>query len=136
MLKIAVVTEEKQVLSNHFGRAPFYQVFSVDDGTVVAVEERAKPHHGEGQHEQGHDHDQHTSHHPHNHADMFAPIGDCQVLLCGGMGSPAFQRAQEAGLEVILTGGEIRTAVEAYLKGEVRSDPRRIHMHHYNQDGS
>ena len=130
MLKIAAVTEDNQVLSSHFGRAPFYRVFSVENGTVVAEEERAKPHHGEHQHEHSHALDHHSEHHHHDHADMFAPVGDCQVLLCGGMGAPAFQKAQAVGLDVILTGGEIKAAVEAYLKGEVESDLRRIHMHH------
>ncbi len=123
MQKIAVVTENGRQISSHFGMAPAYRVYSIEDGKVVAEEERAKPHH---------------THHPdHNsgqaqhglHEDMFAPIGDCQVLICGGMGTPAYQKALAAGLEVVLTGGEMRTAVDAYLLGQVNSDPRRVHQH-------
>ncbi len=119
--KIAAVTQDGLYLSSHFGMAPLYRVFTIEDGRIVAEEQRPKPHHG--QHPQHH----HGSEQP--HADMFAPIRDCRVLLCGGMGSPAYQKALEAGLEVVLTGGEIASAVQAYLQGRIDHDPRRIHHH-------
>jgi len=124
--KIAAATEDGQKLSSHFGRAPFYQVFTIDEGEVVAQEQLAKPFHGEhGGHEHFHD----RAHHEHGHEDMFAPLKDCKVLLCGGMGGPAYQKALSAGLEVILMGGEIDAALRAYLIGEASSDLRRIHIH-------
>lgn len=122
MLRIAAVTEDGQKLSSHFGRAPIYRVFTIERGELTGEEERSKPHHGEhGEHE----HRQHD--HPHGHGDMFAPIHDCQVLLCGGMGEPAYHKALAAGLEVLLTGGEIEPALRAYLNGELKSDMRRVH---------
>jgi predicted Fe-Mo cluster-binding NifX family protein len=123
MQKIAVVTENGRQISSHFGMAPVYRVYSVEDGKVVAEEERAKPHHI---HHPDHD----SGHEGHGlHADMFAPILDCQVLICGGMGTPAYQKALAAGLEVVLSGGEMRAAVDAFLLGRLDSDPRRIHQH-------
>lgn len=126
--KIAAVTQDGQKISSHFGMAPSYRVFTIDGGQILTEEERAKPHHehhpGEGHH--------HPSHHETGrdlHGDMFAPITDCTVLLCGGMGQPAYQKAQAAGLEVVLTGGNLREAVQAYLEGDIRSDSRRIHIH-------
>lgn len=120
--KIAAVTEDGHTLSSHFGMAPAYRVFTIANAQILAEEERLKPHHGQHPHE--HDHASN-----HGHDDMFAPVADCRVLLCGGMGQPAFQKAQQAGLEVILTGGEIHAAVQAYLAGKAQSDPRRIHRH-------
>jgi len=58
---------------------------------------------------------------------MYAPISDCQVLLCGGMGTPAHENAEAAGLKVIMTSGKISDAVQSYLAGSLTSDPRRIH---------
>jgi predicted Fe-Mo cluster-binding NifX family protein len=122
MQKIAVVSDNGRKISSHFGMAPAYRVYTIDTGRVIAEEDRAKPH---------------LTHHPdHNgrheghglHEDMFAPIGDCQVLICGGMGTPAYQKAQAAGLEVMLAGGEMRSAVDAYLLGQLSSDLRRIHQ--------
>jgi predicted Fe-Mo cluster-binding NifX family protein len=118
-IRIAAVTEDGERLSAHFGMAPLYCVFTIEDNTIVAEETRSKPSHTH------HAHD-HTSPH-HDHADMFAPIRDCQVLLAGGMGEPAYQKALAAGLQVILTGGTIQNALQAWLKGELQTDLRRIH---------
>jgi predicted Fe-Mo cluster-binding NifX family protein len=123
MQKIAVVTENGQQISSHFGMAPAYQVFSVEDGKVVAEEQRLKPYHA-------HHPDHNGAHAGHGlHEDMFAPIHDCQVVICGGMGTPAYQKALAAGLDVVLTGGDMRTAVDTFLLGQLTSDPRRIHQH-------
>lgn len=122
MMKIAAATEDRRTLSSHFGRAPFYLVFSLEDGQVVAVTERSKPFHG-----QHHNHS--NADHNRLHEDMFAPLADCQVLMVGGMGDPAYQKALSNSLEVILIGGEITQAVQAYLRGEAVSDPSRVHHH-------
>ena len=123
MQKIAVVTENGRQVSSHFGMAPAYQVYSVEDGRVVAEEQRLKPYHAH--------HPDHTrAHAGHDlHEDMFAPIHDCQVLICGGMGTPAYQKALAAGLDVVLAGGDMRAAVDDFLLGQLTSDPRRIHQH-------
>ncbi len=118
-IRIAAVTEDGERLSAHFGMAPLYRVFTIQDNTIVAEETRSKPSHTH------HAHD-HTSP-QHKHADMLAPIRDCQVLLAGGMGEPAYQKALAAGLQVILTGGTIQKALQAWLKGELQTDLRRIH---------
>jgi len=124
--KIAVVTQDQQNISAHFGMAPFYQVFSVENGEITDEETRQKPHH-ERHPEHGSDH--HHEHGPGHHQNMFAPVTDCQVLICGGMGSPAYAKAQAAGLDIVLTGGEIRATVQAYLDGKISSDERRVHKH-------
>lgn len=121
--KIAAVTEDGSNLSSHFGMAPEYLVFSVEETRLLSQERRPKPHH------QRHPDHQAGGHDAHGHADIFAPIADCQVLLCGGMGTPAYQKAIQAGLEVVLAGGEIRLALQAYLEGRLSSDLRRVHQH-------
>ena len=127
MQKIAVVTQDEQKVSAHFGMAPFYRVFSVDAGSITAAETREKPHHEHHPDHHNHDHEHHQGRD--HHDDMFAPIADCQVLICGGMGSPAHAKAQAAGLEIVLAGGLIESVVQAYLNGEISSDPNRVHLH-------
>ncbi|MFO3796842.1 MAG: NifB/NifX family molybdenum-iron cluster-binding protein [Anaerolineales bacterium] len=124
ILRIAAVTEDGERLSAHFGMAPLYRVFTIENGQIVSEETRPKPHHA--QHPREHDPHEHGRH---NHADLFAPIRDCQVLLAGGMGEPAYQKARAAGLDVILSGGKIAEAIDAYLKGALESDLRRLHRH-------
>lgn len=122
--KIAAVTEDGQRISSHFGMASAYRVYTVVDGQILEEVDLAKPHHTRHPQHEGH-HEGHSG----SHDDMFAPVSDCRVLLCGGMGEPAYQRAQAAGLEVVLTGGDIRSAVDAYLNGQLVSDSRRVHRH-------
>ncbi len=125
--KIVAVTEDGEKLSSHFGMAQLYKVFTVEDGQVTGAVLLDKPHH------QVHpDHSQHSHHDGHGHdlhEDMFAPIRDCQVLLVGGMGQGAFNRAQAARLEVVFVGGTIDQAVQDYLSGKLVSNARRLHIH-------
>jgi predicted Fe-Mo cluster-binding NifX family protein len=120
-MRIAVVTDDGKTISNHFGMAPYYHVFTIEDHKVATYEVRSKAHHGQGE--------GHMQHHNHNHEDMFTPIADCQILICGGMGEPAYQKAISSGLEVILTGNEISKALAAYLSNTLVSDSGRIHRH-------
>ncbi|MEW5828915.1 MAG: NifB/NifX family molybdenum-iron cluster-binding protein [Chloroflexota bacterium] len=127
ILKIAAVTEDGEKLSSHFGMAQLYKIFSVEDGQVAGAVVLDKPHHKVHP-----DHSQHGHHDGHGHdlhEDMFAPIRDCQVLLVGGMGQGAFNRAQSAGLEIVFVGGSIDQAVQDYLSGKLVSDARRLHIH-------
>jgi predicted Fe-Mo cluster-binding NifX family protein len=122
--KIAAVTDDGQILSNHFGMSAQYLVIEVEDGLILKQETREKPHHGVHP-----DHSQPHTDHAQLHADMFAPIHDCQVLLVGGMGGGAYHRALDLRLEVVLTGGPIVTAVQAYLSGQLTSNALRLHQH-------
>jgi len=115
--KIAFATEDGNTISAHFGKAPYYKVVYVDGGQVVSEKVRAKAHHDNG-HGPGH-----------SHADMFASIADCQVLVVGGMGTPAHQAALAHGLQVIATGQrDIAAALEAYLNGTLQENPLLIHV--------
>ncbi len=124
MQKIAFPTEDGATISAHFGRAPYFIVATIDDSTEAKFEQRSKAYHDNGEHEQ-HDH------HNHNHGGMFAPIADCQVLIAGGMGQPAYDSAVAAGLTVILTGEKsIAAALAAYRANLLISDVRRVHAAH------
>ena len=114
-MKIAFATEDGKTISAHFGRAPYYAVVQVSEGKVLAQEARAKTHHDNG-------------HHGHSHADMFASIADCQVLVVGGMGMPAHEAALAHGLKVIPANPrDISTVIQAYLDGTLQENPRLIH---------
>ena len=123
MKKIAFPTEDGESISAHLGRAPFFVVASFEDSGPARFEKREKPHHGDSE-----EHGQH-SHGGHGLGPtMFVPIADCQILIAGGMGEPALERARAQSLEVILPGEKnIKAALEAYRRGTLVSDPRRIH---------
>ncbi|HEB65914.1 MAG TPA: dinitrogenase iron-molybdenum cofactor biosynthesis protein [Chloroflexi bacterium] len=119
-VKIAFATEDGERLTNHFGHAPYYQVFTIENGRVTAVEQRLKGHHSDDEEEHGHHSDS-------DHAAMFASIQDCQTLVAGSMGRNAYRIAQSTGLDVVLTAGNIQSALQAYLDGTLKHNPRRVH---------
>jgi len=41
-MKIAVATEDEKTISQHFGRAPFYVIVTVEDGKIVSHDTRDK----------------------------------------------------------------------------------------------
>jgi predicted Fe-Mo cluster-binding NifX family protein len=126
MKKVAFPTEDGETISRHLGRAPYFVVASLDESGQVVFEKREKPHHSSAEHDEQHD----PSGHGIGHQAMFAPIADCQVLISGGMGEPAYQNALALGLEVILPAElSIQKALKAYQDGRLESDPRRIHRH-------
>ncbi len=123
--KVAIPTDDGKTISQHFGQAAYFQVLTLENGQVTNSEQREKAHH---EHGSQHEHDHQNGTHPGQA--MFEGILDCQVLIAGGMGQPAYQRAQNQGMQVFLTGEKsISNAVTAYQAGELNSDQRSIHMH-------
>jgi predicted Fe-Mo cluster-binding NifX family protein len=123
MEKIAFPTEDGKTISQHFGRAPFFVIATLDERGGPTFEQRNKAFHGEQ-----HGHELHET--PHGHSPMFSPISDCQVLIAGGMGQPAYQHALDAGLKVMMTDEKsIAAALDAYRAGQLVTDERRIHQH-------
>lgn len=138
-MRIAVVTDDQTTISRHFGRAQYYLVFTVQDGQIVAQEVRPKLGHEQFRHEEHHDHDE--AHHEHRgqghgygrhsqdkHRCMMENLGDCQVLLCGGMGMGAYESLQRIGITPVLTDErDISAAVRAYLDGTLEDRQERLH---------
>lgn len=132
-MKIAVVTEDGITISQHFGRAPYYLVLTIENGQIVSREMREKVGHS---HSLNHPHQHENPHGSHGcgpesqsrHALMASAISDCQILLAGGMGSGAYHSLKEAGIEVIITDIEgIEEAVTAYLEGKIVNHTDWLH---------
>jgi len=130
-MKIAAVTEDGVTISQHFGRAPYYVVLTVEDGQVVGREQREKMAHGRGA--DGHVHVEGQAHgfdsaSQDTHGRMAAPIADCQVLLARGMGMGAYQSLVRAGIEPVITDlPTIDEAAAAYLAGTLTNHIERLH---------
>jgi predicted Fe-Mo cluster-binding NifX family protein len=131
-MKIAAISEDGTTLSQHFGRAPYYVVLSVEGGKVVGRETRPKAGHhafagaerplGPGE-RHGYD-----SHSQAKHASMAQSIADCQVLLVGGMGWGAYESLKSRNIEPIVTDVEsIEEAVKLHLEGKLPNLMERLH---------
>ena len=134
-MKIAVVTDDMMTISQHFGRAPFYMVFTVEEGQIVNQEIRKKAGHGTGEtHDCHEDQSCHDEKHGMDaasqakHAGMVANITDCQALIAGGMGYGAFESLQNAGIEPFITDVEgIEEAVYLYAENKLVNLMEKLH---------
>ncbi len=134
-MKIAVVTENGVTISQHFGRAPYYAVFTVQDGKIVSQEKRNKArHHGAGGQDCHEDQSCHDGKHGMDaasqakHSGMTANILDSQVLIAGGMGYGAYESLESSGIEPIITDVEnIDEAVKLYLEGKLVNLMEKLH---------
>lgn len=122
-MKIAAVSEDLSTVAQHFGRAPYYVVVTVEDGVVVGRETRAKASHRDFA--GGADPGPGTKHQA-----MSQVIADCAALLAGGMGSGAFAALRAAGIEPVLTDEiDIDAAAVGYARGDLPSLGDRVHEH-------
>lgn len=132
-MKIAVITDDGTTISQHFGRAPYYLVATVENGQIVKRELRDKlghthfmnQPHPEEQPGQPHGMDA-TSHD--KHLQMSEAIADCEALLCRGMGMGAYQSMQARGIRPVVTDIVIiDEAVMAYVQGNIVDQVERLH---------
>ncbi len=124
MPKIAVATEDGTHVSGHFGRAPFFEVLTIENGKIVTRERRSKAFH-----QGGHGHNHHESSGPDMHAGgMVGVVKDCSAIIAGGMGKPAFAAVQAAGLKPILTDErDVERAALGYAAGTLRNAEELLH---------
>jgi predicted Fe-Mo cluster-binding NifX family protein len=132
MMKIAVITDDGKTISQHFGRAPYYLVFTIEEGKVIGKEMRNKMGHNQfsaiGAEE--HHHEQHglddSSHD--KHTQMAGSIADCQALICGGMGMGAYESMRRLNIQPIVTNLlDIEVAVQEYNAGKLVDHTEKLH---------
>jgi len=132
-MKIAVITDDGTTISQHFGRAPYYLVLSIQDGAVTKRELRNKLGHnqfGSQPHPLETDASEHgmdpVSHD--KHASMAETIADCEALLCGGMGMGAYDSMLRLNIRPVVTDlHSIDEAVQAYIDGKLVDHTERLH---------
>ena len=131
-VSIAAVTDDGITISQHFGRAAYYEVLFVENGKVVKREHREKLGHNnfaqeEHHHQQGEQHglDQHSHS---KHISMAEAIKDCQILLARGMGNGAYQSMLQLNIKPVVT--DIRyidEAVESVINGTITDHIEKLH---------
>lgn len=134
-MKIAVITEDSQTISQHFGRAPYYLVFTIEDGTIVTKELRDKVGHRQFAH-RDHEHESEDdprghgfgAHSDAKHARMIDAIQDCDVIIVRGMGRGAYLAMEQANIRPFVTDlASAEEAVKAYLGGTLTDYTDRLH---------
>lgn len=132
-MKIAAITDDGKTISQHFGRAQYYQVVTVENGEIINRELRNKlghahfinQPHAEDQPDQAHGMDT-TAHN--KHLQMAEAIADCEALVCGGMGRGAYESMKIRGIRPLVTDIKaIDEAVLAYMNGTIVDQIDKLH---------
>lgn len=131
--KVAAITDDGKTISQHFGRAPYYMVVTIEAGEIVGHELREKLGHA---HFAGETHEAEEPGKPHGmgpaahdrHTRMAQAILDCEALLCRGMGMGAYQSMQQHNIKPVVTEiEEIDKAVIAYVEGHIVDHVDKLH---------
>jgi predicted Fe-Mo cluster-binding NifX family protein len=132
MTKIAVISDDGKTVSQHFGRARYYVVLTVEKGQVKNRESRDKLGHMDfgGHHEGGHEQHHGTGKEAdHKHGMMIGSVTDCEVLVAGGMGAGAYEAIRSHGIKPIVTDfRSIDDVVKAFVDGKLVDHAERLHM--------
>ena len=132
-MKIAAITDDGKTISQHFGRAPYYLVMTVEQGQIVQREMRDKLGHA---HFANDPHEEDQPGQPHGfgpaaqnrHTQMADAIADCQALLCGGMGRGAYESMRARGITPVVTDiASIDEAARAFIEGRLTDQTERLH---------
>lgn len=132
-MKIALITDDGQTISQHFGRAPYYLVVTIEDGQVQQCEMREKLGHTHFVNEEQaeHKHDERHGFDPasqNRHNRMAQAISDCEAIICGGMGAGAYEGMRQLNIKPVVTDlRQIDDALQAYLAGNLQDRTDLLH---------
>jgi predicted Fe-Mo cluster-binding NifX family protein len=131
-MKIAAITDDGKTISQHFGRAPYYLVVTLENGEIVNRELRNKLGHArfaDQPHSReipGQPHGMDAASH-NKHVQMAEAIADCEALLCRGMGTGAYESMKALNIRPVVTDlPGIDEAVIAYAKGQIVDHTERL----------
>ncbi|GAB6163657.1 NifB/NifX family molybdenum-iron cluster-binding protein [Desulfothermus naphthae] len=132
-MKLAIPTEDKTTISEHFGGAPYFTVVTVEDNKITNKEIREKPGHKDFAGEEHSPQTSETGRHgigpvaSERHKKIFEVIKDCDLIITGRMGLGAYIDMQGFGMKVIVCDvKDIDGAVSLYLEGKLSHKEDRI----------
>lgn len=132
-MKVAAITDDGKTISQHFGRAPYYMVLTIEEGKITNREQRVKLGHNQFS-SQPHEEHNHGAGHGNDpqihskHASMAEAIADCEAVLCGGMGMGAYESMRQLNIKPVVTDlNDIDSAVQAYIDGKLIDHTELLH---------
>ncbi len=131
-MKLAVVSEDGVKVSQHFGRAPYYVVVTVEEGQIVGSERREKAGHhtfaAQEHHPPRHEQHGYGVAAGAKHEQMAEVIADCDAVIAGGMGRGAYEAMQARGIRPVITDLlDLREAALQCAQGTLPNLTERLH---------
>ncbi len=120
-MKVAVATIDGVSISQHFGRSTGFVVFEIEGKSVKSREliTNDRTPHAQGLCDGQHEHGTRHEHGTHSHVGIVELLGNCDIVLCGGMGGGAAQALSQQGIQPVIVPGacSAEEALAQYLNG-------------------
>jgi predicted Fe-Mo cluster-binding NifX family protein len=131
-MKIAVASDDRVNIAQHFGRTRGFLIFSINGNEIIEksyVENNFTGHAQGHHHEHVHEHD-HGHQHRHSHGNILEALKECGVVISRGMGRRLLDDFESVGKQVFVTWTEnAEEAVKQFLEGNLRHDPDKSCQH-------
>lgn len=121
MKRIAIPTNDKTTISEHFGRSKHFLIFELDGEQIKNRAERINPE---------------TDHSHHDHSALVKILKDCSDVICLNLGMKIYHDLRTLGIKVHLTEErDIEKAVKLFAEGKISGIDERplCHGGHNNQ---
>jgi predicted Fe-Mo cluster-binding NifX family protein len=120
IMKIAVASMDGVSISQHFGRSSCFIVFEVEDGKTKSkqIKDNTYTAFSKGNcHSKGH------TGQPHSHSAIVQALGDCEAVLCYGMGWRAAEDLNKNSIQSFILDSKCspEEAVSLFLQGKLKS---------------
>jgi predicted Fe-Mo cluster-binding NifX family protein len=118
------------LVSQHFGQSQGFIVFETEGTEILNREFRTNHYTPHAQGLCNHEGESHRGHH--SHTSVLELLGDCKVVLCGGIGAGAVRALSTNGIETMIVSGiqSAEDGVTAYLTGMVIQGAKACNCHH------
>ncbi len=121
-MKIAIPSNDKVTINKHFGRSKGFLVVEIQDKKVVNTEykENNFTGHSHGHsHQHGHNHE-HGEGGGHSHEGIFNAIGNCEVVISGGMGRRLYNDFAQNKIDVYVTQEQnVEKAIQLFINNSL-----------------
>jgi predicted Fe-Mo cluster-binding NifX family protein len=110
-IKIAIGTSDGVSVCDHLARSSSFLIFDVEGGRVVSRSSRERGRDGCG-----------------NHASFVEMLEGCRAVLCGGIGTGAYDSLVAHGIQPVVTAGShsAEEAAELYLADKLATTTERV----------
>jgi predicted Fe-Mo cluster-binding NifX family protein len=117
-MKVAIASDDGQVISDHFGRTRGFVIFDIEGKEIKKQEYRENTFTGHARGLEGADHS------VDRHGPILEALKDCGVVISHGMGRRIYDDLKNAKIDVYVSEEtEVKRAIELFLKAELIDRP-------------
>ncbi len=126
-MKIAIPSNDQVTISNHFGRAAGFMIFETENDSILRKEYKQNTF---TKHTHGHHHKDNPGAGHHSHTGIFNALGDCQIVIAGGMGQRLYNDFEKREIQVfVTTEKKIDKALELFINNKLDNNSDQCCSH-------